>query len=212
MDSLLPILRIFLALALAFAVVGLAHMLRKVRSFGKRELFAEANGTEIDGIRYALGAGMMPWAKESARAHPATYVAGVIYHCGIFAAFLILVLSFLQVEPTGSRLLVVLMSLGLIAGLGLLIKRMITPSLSAISVPDDLVANLLVNLYVASGIAYLINVSWLPLFYLVSILLLIYIPIGKIRHCALFFVTRLIFGRYFGRRGVYPAASAKIKA
>ncbi len=104
------------------------------------------------------------------------------------------------------------MSLGLIAGLGLLIKRMVTPSLSAISVPDDFIANLLVNLILASGIAFLINVSWLPLFYLISILLLVYIPIGKIRHCALFFVTRLIFGRYFGRRGVYPAASAKVKA
>ncbi len=212
MDSLLPLLRISLALALAFAVVGLALMLRKVRAYGKRKLFAEAKGTEVDGIRYAFGAGMMPWAKESARSHLATYIAGVLYHCGIFAAFLILILSLLQVEPNLARLLAVVMSLGLIAGLGLLIKRMVTPSLSAISVPDDFIANLLVNLLLASGIAFLINVSWLPLFYLISILLLVYIPIGKIRHCALFFVTRLIFGRYFGRRGVYPAASAKVKA
>ena len=72
MDSLLPLLRISLALALAFAVVGLALMLRKVRAYGKRKLFAEAKGTEVDGIRYAFGAGMMPWAKESARSHLAT--------------------------------------------------------------------------------------------------------------------------------------------
>lgn len=212
MDSLLPILRILLALALMFAVAGLALIVRKVRTFGRRQLFAEANGSEAKGIRYAFGAGMMPWAKESVRAHLATYFAGVIYHCGIFAAALYLVLTFVQAELIFTHLIVAVMSLGLIAGLCLLMKRMVTPSLSAISAPDDFIANLLVDLFLASGIASLLNNSWLPLFYAISIVLLLYIPIGKIRHCALFFVTRMIFGRYFGRRGVYPATSAKVKA
>ena len=41
-------------------------------------------------------------------------------------------------------------------------------------------------------------------FYLVSAAMLIYLPLGKIRHCLYFFFSRTFFGKFFGRRGVLP--------
>jgi len=32
----------------------------------------------------------------------------------------------------------------------------------------------------------------------------LYIPVGKIRHCFFFFYSRILFGLFYGRRGVLP--------
>jgi hypothetical protein len=37
-----------------------------------------------------------------------------------------------------------------------------------------------------------------------AVLLLVYAPLGKIRHCLFFFSTRSQLGAFFGRRGTYP--------
>jgi hypothetical protein len=40
-----------------------------------------------------------------------------------------------------------------------------------------------------------------------AIVLLLYVPLGKIRHCLFFFATRYHTGIYFGRRGTLPPAA-----
>ena len=43
-----------------------------------------------------------------------------------------------------------------------------------------------------------------PLFFLLAIVMILYIPVGKIRHCFFFFYTRILFGLFYGRRDVLP--------
>lgn len=208
MESLLPFLKYAVIGALLYAVVGLIVVLRKARSFGKRVNYAAATGSEAAGIRYAFVEGMMPWEKDSARKHLATYVAGVFYHTGIFAAFLLLVLNLtsIQVISDMTVVLAVLASIGCVLGLSLFVKRSITGYLRAISQPDDFAANLIVDLFLLLAALSVFKPEFVPALYILSIVLFLYVPIGKIRHCCLFFVSRVTFGRYFGRRSVLPHA------
>jgi hypothetical protein len=66
------------------------------------------------------------------------------------------------------------------------------------------VSNLLVNIVLAAALLVTYSfVSQAVLFWTV-IALSLYIPLGKIRHCVFFFYTRILFGAFFGRRGVLP--------
>lgn len=208
MESILPYLKYGVVGALLYAAVGLIIVLRKARSFGKRVNYAKATGSEAAGIRYAFVAGMMPWEKDSARKHLATYVAGVFYHIGIFAAFLLLVLDLTSIQVISDMTvgLAVLASIGCVLGLSLFVKRSTTGYLRAISHPDDFLANLLVDLFLLLAALSVFKPEFVPALCILSIILLVYVPLGKIRHCCLFFVSRATFGRYFGRRSVLPHA------
>ena len=156
---------------------------------------------------------MMPWAKESARQHLLTYFTGIIYHLGIACGFVVLVAATLswQFTDTLKVTLLILTLLGAVAGIGLLVKRAVTSSLRAISTPDDVISNGLVTIFLIAAATTL----WVPMatyaFLIITILLLVYIPLGKIRHCFLFFCSRITFGRFFGRRGVLPRQTLNAK-
>lgn len=198
--------------ALVFAVVGVALALRKARSFGRRQYHATPVGTESHGIRYAFVEGMMPWEKDSARQHIVTYIGGVLYHLGVFAAFLFLILNIFPVDLSDSwkAIIVTPVIIGLLAGLGLFMKRLTTGYLRAISKPDDFISNLLVDIFLLMTAASVYESGMVNLSLVSAILLLLYIPVGKIRHCFFFFVSRLTFGRYFGRRGVLPHTKSEM--
>jgi hypothetical protein len=214
MESLLPFLKYAAIGAFVYALVGLAVVMRKARSFGKRVNYAAATGSEAAGIRYAFVEGMMPWEKDSARKHLATYVAGVFYHIGIFAALVLLLfsLSSISIMRSISVLLAILSTIGCVLGLSLFIKRSVTGYLRAISHPDDFVANLLVDLFLLLVALSVFKPEFVPALYILSIVLLLYVPIGKIRHCCLFFASRVTFGRYFGRRSVLPHPKPTVRA
>lgn len=192
--------------ALVYAVVGVALALRKARSFGRRQYHATPAGNEVQGIRYAFVEGMMPWEKDSARQHIVTYIGGVLYHLGVFAAFFLLMAHILTIDVGNSEkaIIATLVMIGLLAGLGLFVKRVATGYLRAISKPDDFVSNLLVDIFLLMTAASVYEPSMVNFSYVSAILLMLYIPVGKIRHCFFFFVSRVTFGRYFGRRGVIP--------
>lgn len=155
---------------------------------------------------YALTRGLLPWEKESTRRHYLVYGAGLIYHSGIFGAFLWLAsLVFSMSLPQIIRLFLAgIISAGAISGLGLFGRRVFSSWLRSLSYPDDFVANLLVDSFLATAAISLFRPLVVPLFLILSILLILYLPLGKIRHCVLFFPSRLIFGRYFGQRDILP--------
>ncbi len=99
---------------------------------------------------------------------------------------------------------------GAVAGAGLLVKRPATFALRAISTPDDYVANVLVTAFVIAAAATVRTGKFAVPFLAIAVLLLLYVPLGKIRHCALFFVSRITFGRFFGRRGVLARPAAHV--
>jgi nitrate reductase gamma subunit len=191
-------------LALGFTIAMFLRMRVKGRSFGRKATHAKAAGNAWSGIIYAFGRGMAPWEKESAKKHLPTYFAGLIYHAGIFTAFMVLVFQIFSLEIPAADVLRALMAAGLAAGIGLLIKRISKSYMRILSSADDYSANILVDLFVLFSMLS----TWIPVIlsglYVSAIILLIYIPLGKIRHCFFFFYSRIIFGTFFGRRGVYP--------
>ena len=191
---------------LAAAAVAAASLAAARRSIGSVRVptFAVPRGSESAGVRYAFTTAFLPWAKESARAHLATYLAGIVYHAGIFAALLWLVLTL--AAPTLPRAvaasLAALLVLALGCGVGLLVKRQARADLRAVSVPDDTIANLLVDLALAAGAAAALAPSAVSLFQLAGAALLLYAPLGKLRHMLFLVTSRRQWGRFYGRRGV----------
>jgi nitrate reductase gamma subunit len=197
--------------AAIYAVIALVILVARTFSFGGRAPYASSHGRAVSGILYAFMAGMMPWAKESVSKHLPTFVAGIIYHLGILAAFIyltVLITSItLPLYPAIAIRLILL--IGLICGLALLIKRGVTESMRAISTPDDFLANLLVDLFMLGALLMTFSYKFETSFYIMTVIMFLYIPMGKIRHCFFFFYTRILFGTFFGRRGVLPHPTRK---
>ncbi|HEX7554166.1 MAG TPA: hypothetical protein VF378_11480, partial [Geothrix sp.] len=118
-------------------------------------LYAAPKGDPAAGVRYAFTGALLPVAKESVREHLPSYLLGLLFHAGIFAALALLVTtlggwawpSLLQV------MLQLLLGLGVLAGLGLLLKRLLLPELRGLSYPDDFVSNGLAAVFVALALA-----------------------------------------------------------
>jgi hypothetical protein len=208
------ILRIGVLIAAGMSALFMIGLIRQVLSFRDPGRKAAPRGQEFKGIRYAFGRGMMPWEKESASRHLLTYAGGFIYHFGIFAGLFWLSSQIISIE-WGSFVLYVMrifLTVGLLFGLGLFIKRSALPMMRSISCADDYLANLLVDGFLLTALlsTFMPKLDWL--LYAASILLLLYIPIGKIRHCFFFFYSRILFGRFFGRRAVFPRRQNSFEA
>jgi len=226
------------AAALAFFICVAALLYENIRTsfMRRRSSFASPRETgalpaSLRGILYAFGWGMMPWEKESARKHLLTYFAGVAYHVGVFAGlfYLFCVALYVQLDIRALLTVRVLLFVGAAGGLGLFLKRVIVSSMRAISCPDDYVSNLIVNAFLliaaidtfsvgasSVGTSHFSTPAGIPhpaastlLLLVVSIVMFLYIPIGKIRHCFFFFHSRILLGSFYGRRGVWPSPARK---
>ena len=200
------ILRYGVVFSFIVCLISLAVLFIKTFSFGRRTFQAEPAGKGSRGIWYAFTRGMMPWEKESARKHLATYVAGIVYHLGIFSALfyiLILIIPF-RISPYLSYFIYSAIVLGLVCGLGLLAKRIFLPYMKKISCMDDYGSNILVNIFLMLVLADVFLRELRSILFLVTIVLFLCIPLGKIRHCFFFFYSRVLFGLFYGRRNVLP--------
>jgi len=199
-------LRFAVLISFAVSLILLALQVRHARSFGRRRLFSSPAGNSRKGVLYAFGRGMLPWEKESAARHLPTFIAGMVYHAGIFAVlfFVLALAARVRLPEATVPLLRTLMAAGFLAGTGLLLKRAVKPPMRHISCPDDFAANLLVDVFLLAGLLASWRAAVLPAFFIVAIATFLYMPLSKIRHCFFFFYSRLVFGSYFGRRGVLP--------
>jgi hypothetical protein len=197
--------------AALWCLLALVWEFLRARAFGKRRYFSKPAGDPAAGVRYAFLQGMAPQAKESVMLHLPSYGAGLMYHAGIFAAFALLAarISGVGLPSLAVWLLAGLGMGGALGGGALLLKRCFQPHLRGISNADDFLANALVTAFaaLASGAA------WVPglegVWMLEGIVLLLYVPLGKIRHCLFFFPTRYCLGAFLGHRGVFPPAPRK---
>ena len=184
-----------------FIAMGLR--LRRILRLPYRKERAPARGSARYGALYALSFAMLPWKKESTRTHWATYLAGMLLHVGVFA---VLAFALARWVGVGAEVLAWIVrtvgTVGLAMAVALLIKRAIVSHMRAISSVDDFLSNALVDLYLLGGVLTAFDPAWLPVWRLAAIVLLIWIPLGKIFHMVLFFVSRVLFGWQFGRRGV----------
>ncbi len=185
-----------------FIVVSAIRLYSILRRPYKKDL-SQPKGSSRFGAFYALTFAMLPWKKESTKKHWATYAAGMLMHMGVFVAFFYAVGIRFNLWPEILQVLVRWIGVaGLIMTLSLFIKRNVVNHMRIISNPDDFLSNLLVTFYLLGAVLTAYDFSWLPLWRLAFLLLLFWIPLGKIFHMILFFVSRLLFGWQFGRRGV----------
>ena len=195
-EQILPLAWVYFAFAMSW------RTWRVLRRPMKGDL-AVPRGDANYGALYALTFAMLPWKKESTRTHWMTYTAGMLMHLGVFSAVLFAVARLVHFGDLFMAPVVLgLGTVGLAMAVGLFIKRMVRSDMRAISSPDDFISNFLVDFYLLGAVLTAYEGGLIGLWRLSVILLLFWIPLGKIYHMVLFFVSRLLFGWQFGRRGV----------
>ncbi len=206
------VLKLGVATSVLFCIVVLAVILMRTFAFGRRPTYAHPRGSSLEGVVYAFGRGMLPWEKESAAKHIWTYAGGILYHIGILMAMLFLATVLLDISISATFFLAVriLLVIGIVCGVALLIKRMLKPQMRSLSSGDDYLANSLVDLLLLLALIAAFTETMLVPFLAIAIVIFIYIPFGKLRHCVFFFYSRILFGTFFGKRGVLPHTSKKV--
>jgi nitrate reductase gamma subunit len=199
-------LHLVVLLALVWAFLALVRLYAGVKGYGKRDLYARPAGDPAQGVRYAFTWAMAPWAKESVRMNLLSYLAGMAFHAGVGSGLVLLVLDLLGVAlPTALLPAVRALTLaGAAGGFGLFMKRLFVPRLRGLSVLDDYLSNLLTSLFVLLAFDWTFRPELEALWLGEAVVLLAYLPLGKIRHCLFFFPTRYHLGAFFGRRGTFP--------
>ena len=200
---------IYQLLALAGLIAGLFGICLRYAATRLRSLPADRSPSKGDiprGIKYAFTAGMMPWAKESTRIHRIAYLRGIGFHVGVFVAIGVVIISpFWESLPALlSRALFWVLMLGALLGAAGGIMRLLEHTLRGLSLPDDHFAVWLTTIFIATAGLALSNEAFMIPMYIVSAITFVYIPLGKIRHCLYFFFSRIFFGKFFGRRAVFP--------
>lgn len=204
-----PVLRLAVVLGSLVSLCALLILAVRTRQAGMPRLHSAPRSDARKGILHAFTAGSMPWNHTGAARHPVRFLAGTLYHLGIFAYFAYL---FDHVLSTGIPFPMIALRIviagGLAAGLGLLLQRLLSRHMLAVSCPDDFASNLVVNASLALALAHTFAPAALEEALLnASLVLILYSPVGKIRHCFFFFYSRFIFGSVFGRRGVFKSVA-----
>jgi len=169
--------------------------------------FATPSGSAGLGIQYSFTGAMSPSKKESAFLHLPTYMAGLAFHLGTFLSVFPVILLLADVVLPASLAwgLAAFLMASTACGLAILIKRMVKKGLRQLSNPDDYISNILVTGFqLLTALSLIPRVSIKPLMLVWAGILLLYIPLGKLKHLLYFFAARRQLGFFFGRRGVWP--------
>lgn len=198
--------KLVLLLSAVWAVAALTVQATIAR--GGRRDFSVPAGSGTRGVVYGFTAAMLPGKKESISRHPASFTAGVLLHVGVFASFLTVAASALlpAALPVLRTPLLAIVSLGLAACVALLIRRLISEDLREMSPPDDYFANLVIAVFLSATLAFLVDALGGSVLWILAAILLLYLPLGKLRHMVFFFLARGDLGNRLGLRGVYPPA------
>ncbi|MCP4201990.1 MAG: hypothetical protein GY769_08660 [bacterium] len=150
---------------------------------------------------------LSPLAMESTRRHWRRWAVFAAYHVGIFVAITAtFTIPFTPGLMTGSvrRAAAICITLGLLAGFLKIYWRLVLPELRSISRPDDFFGLTILQVWFAIAIPAVLldHPGWLIVYFVMTALLLVYVPVSKISHYIYWFFSRYLFGRRYGRRGV----------
>lgn len=183
----------------------LKHVIRLVR-LGPPTDFSAPTGSTAKGIRYSMTAAMSPAKKETAYLHMPTYTAGILYHLGTFLGFTLMILLFFGLALPEALLLPISAFLVLtsLSGFFILIKRLSMGKMRRLSNADDYLSNFLVSLFQLATAFFLYTALMPEVYFILTALLLLYIPLGKLKHLVYFFAARYQLGFFYGWRAVWP--------
>ena len=209
----MTIFQIIAIVAMAFCVLTLLCSFSKLVRLGVPKDLSEPSGSVKRGVIYSNTLAMLPNHKESAHKHWLSFTAGMLFHAGIFLSLLMLLISFfpciiqwianycwIQCGIAGMLLVTS------ICGLSLFIKRLFYKNLRSISNLDDYLSNGLSTLFQIFTLCWALfpSACIIKCYYIVVILLLLYMPFGKLKHFLYYFSARYHLGFFYGRRNVWP--------
>jgi len=183
---------------------------------GKPKDLSQKSGNVARAVMYSNTTAMLPTKKESAYLHLPAYTAGVIFHIGTFLGLAFFVIFFFAApalfgEYSLWKLLIVgVLAASVVCGCILLLERLISRKLRALSTLDDYISCLLTTLFQLFTGLYLIFGNDLGVYYyLLASVFLLYIPVGKLRHVVYFFAARYHLGFFYGWRNSWPPHQKK---
>lgn len=208
--------------ALLVFIAGMSYRLIRVIFLGWSKDKVPARGSKVGGAAKSFLKGIIawpfiPWQKNTFTKNPVIYLAGGLFHMGLFV---ILILG-------GAHMLVWKSLLGfgwstlplpivdwfaaatIVALVVLFINRLINPVLKLISGPAEWLNLLFVFLPMVSGYI-MTHHLWFryEVIYSIHMLavdwLLIWIPLSRISHFMFYFFSKAIHGADFGKRAVNP--------
>jgi hypothetical protein len=196
----------FVLFSLLFCLTSLLIHVFKIVRFGVPEEYSQKKGNTSQSVRYAFSGAMSPFKKESAYLHLPTYTAGIIYHLGTFVSFGLLFFILPGIIPTGVAGMIFrgFLSVSSLCGILILIKRAVKHDLRSLSNPDDYISNFLVNTFQILTFLVILDIRFLPLYFTGTGLLLLYVPVGKLKHTVYFFAARYHLGIFYGWRNIWP--------
>lgn len=193
-------------IALIFCLIScIYHIVRLIKLGGPTDL-SQKRGNTGSAIFFSYTGAMSPTKKESAYLHLPTYTSGIIYHLGTFLSIILFFVNLLGIAISGPLKIIgaIFLLLSVSCGVGIFIKRVVSKKLRSLSNPDDFFANILVTLFQLLTAITLIFNNYASLYFILSSLLLIYLPAGKLKHAIYFFAARYHLGFFYGWRGVWP--------
>jgi hypothetical protein len=181
------------------------HFIRLVR-LGNPLDFSKPAGKTGPAIKYSMTAAMNPAKKESAYLHIPTYTAGMIFHLGTFLSILLFffMLFCFIFPPLACWIIASILIISGSCGLSILIKRLAQKKLRDLSNPDDYISNILVTLFHYCSAVVLLYPDFSIVYFILTSILLLYLPLGKLKHTIYFFAARYHLGFFYGWRGVWP--------
>lgn len=191
-------------IGMGIGLLGILLHINEIMRLPFKEDLSRPRGDIRRGILYAFTLGMAPWEKESTRKHWFAYLRGIFFHIGVFTAIAVFLVSpWLERLPQWLVWIAAgITALGAVFAYAGIVIRLTGENERALSVPDDYFSVFLTATFTALAAFVLLAKTGLPLFYLVTAILGVYLPISKIRHCVYFFYSKFFFGAGFGRRGV----------
>jgi hypothetical protein len=208
------------SLALCVAAC-LWHFIRLIR-LGRPTDYSKQSGQVPPAVRFAFTGAMSPARKESALLHLPTYFAGIVYHMGTFLSLLLFFLIFAGYTPgnildfTSENILafspenllallgVGMLTASVLCGIAIFLRRATWKKIRSLSNPDDYISNLLVTLFQLLTALVILFPSWQMIYFIEFSLLMLYLPLGKLKHTVYFFAARYLLGLFYGWRGVWP--------
>jgi nitrate reductase gamma subunit len=208
--------------AFLFLIAGLAYRLVRVIFLGWTRDKVPPKGSKAAGVAKAFLKGMIiwpfiPWVKNTFKKNPLIYIAGGLFHLGLFVVLVLgtaHMLVWKSLLGFGWKTLALpivdwMAAITIVAMIILFINRLINPVLRMISGPAEWANLLFVFLPMVTGYI-MTHHLWFRYEVLFSLhmiavdVLFIWIPVSRISHFIFYFFSKTIHGVDFGKRAVEP--------